>query len=117
MQFLQQIQSISSQTKWISEHPKRKHFAAGALLLVEVISLIAGNIFSLIVTTVLFIGMALHLQNRWITRLVAAALTVIIIAISATALFPAYATAALATGGVIAGCSFAFCLWKVIKKE
>lgn len=117
MPFLQQIQSIPSQTKWLSEHPYRKHFIVGAILIVEVISLLAGNLFALIATTALLIGMAIHLQNRWITRLIAAALTVIFIAISITALFPTHATMTIATAGVIVGTCFAFCLWQVIKKD
>lgn len=117
MSFLQQIQSIPSQSKWIGESPYRKALAVGAILLIETICLIAGNAFTLIGTTALFIGMAVYLKDRWVTRLVAAALTVILIAVSAAALFPAYAPIALGIGGTLAGLIFVYCLYRVIAKS
>jgi hypothetical protein len=74
--------------------------AAGAIILAEVVALIAGQVFALVATIVILIAIACHIQDRTVTKIIGGAITGMIIAVSLAALFPAYSPIAL-------GCAFA----------
>lgn len=105
MPFLQQIQSVPSQVTWMSTSPQLPYIAAGAVVLAEVVALIAGQVFALAATIAVLIAMAFHIQDRTVTKIIGCAITGMIISISLAALFPAYSPIALGCALAIgAGC-------------
>ncbi len=114
MPFLQQIQSVSSQAKWMSTSPQLPYITAGGVMLVTVVSLIAGQIFALIATTALLTAIAAHIQDRTVTRVIACALTGLIISLSLAALFPAYAPIAFGCALAIGAGCFAYTYYKAM---
>ncbi len=112
MSFLQQIQSVPSQVTWMSTSPNLPFIAAGAFILIEAVALVAGQVFALAATSVLLIALACHIQDRTVTKIVAAALTGLVIAISLAALFPPYAPIALGCAVAISLTAFAYTYYK-----
>ena len=116
MSFLQQIQSIPSQTTWMSSSPSLSYIAAGAAILVEAVAIIAGQVFGLVAGAAILIALACHIQDRTVTKIVAGALTGMIISISLAALFPAYSPIALGCALVIGVSCFAYTYYKAMTK-
>lgn len=114
MSFLQQIQSIPSQTTWMSTSPALPYIAVGAAILIETVAVIAGQVFALAAGVGILIALACHIQDRTVTKVVAGALTGIIISISLAALFPAYSPIALGCALVIGFSCFAYTYYKAM---
>ncbi len=117
MSFFQQVQQIPSQAKSISSSSYLPHIAVGIIIALETIALVAGQVFALFATAALLIGVCCYLQDRFVTKIVAATLTVLIIAISAAALFPASSMIILGCGAAIGSVGIAYTLYKLVKSS
>ena len=117
MSVLQSIQQVPSLAKKIAHHPAIPYIAVGLMIVIEVVGFVAGPIIGLTITGALLIGSAVYLKKRRTTRIIAALLTVSIIAISVAALFPAYSTIIYGTAtGLNALCS-TYVFYKIVKKH
>ena len=116
MSFLQQIQSIPSETKWMTTSPMLPYIVAGGIVLTEVIALVAGQVFALVATIVILTGLAYHIQDRTVTKIIGGAITGIIIAISIAAIFPAYSPIALGCAIAIGAGCLAYTYYKAMTK-
>lgn len=98
----------------MSTSPQLPYIAAGGVILIEVVALIAGQIFALVATTVLLTALAAHIQDRTVTRIIAGAITGIIISLSLAALFPSYAPIAFGCALAIGAGCFAYTYYKAM---
>lgn len=96
----------------MSDSPSLSYIATGALILAEVVALIAGQVFAVAVGFAILIGMAAYIQDRTVTKIVAGAMTLIVIAVSLAALFPPHAPIALGAALVIGTACFAYTYYK-----
>lgn len=100
----------------MSASPSLPYIAAGAIILAEVVALVAGQIFALVATIVILTVIACHIQDRTVTKIIGGAITGIIIAISLAALFPAYSPIALGCAIAIGAGCLAYTYYKAMTK-
>lgn len=117
MPVLQSIQQVPSLTKKIANHPIVPYLAVSAMILIEAICFTVNPIFGLSATAVLSIGSVIYLQNRRTTRLIGASLTIMVLAVTISALFPAGGVILLATAAGINGLCLAYAFYKIVRKE
>lgn len=100
----------------MSSSPSLPYITSGAIILVEVVALIAGQIFALAATIAILTALAFHIQDRTVTKIIGGAITGIIISLSLAALFPAYSPIALGCALAIGAGCFAYTYYKAMTK-
>lgn len=98
----------------MSTSPSLTYIVAGAVILAEVVALIAGQVFALVATIVILTAIACHIQDRTVTKIIGGAITGIIIALSLAALFPTYSSIALGCALAIGAGCLAYTYYKVM---
>lgn len=114
MPLIQQIKSIPSVAFQLNEHPYLNHISTAAIVTLQIVALVAGQVFALLASLVLMTAIAAYLQDRIVTRLIAAAETFIIAGVSLAILFPPYAAAALGCTIAVGTCCYAYTLYRVL---
>jgi hypothetical protein len=117
MSVVQQTQSIQTKDTCLSDSPCLPYMAAGAILLIQGISLVVSPIFAFLAAIVLLTGIAIYLQDRPVTQMIAAGITLLIVGISAAALFPAYTSVAFGCTLAVGSLTFAYALYEVVTKD